>query len=161
MRGRGVDYARCEQRRIVENERHPKRRLVREDAVRGLAVVPEGFAVIRRQDDEGVGGRARVENGLKERAERRIGRGDFTRIGITRKSRRKWLRCGVRIVRLVKMDPAKPRFSLRPLFSEPAPCGRDSLDPRAFLFQERRAGRRVNERIVVDVKASGQSKPRV
>ena len=161
VRGRGVDDARREQRRIVDNERHPERRLVRKDAVRGFTVVPEGFAVIRREDNQRVGGRARVENGLQERAERRIGRGDFTRIGITRKSRRKWLWRGVRIVRLVKMDPAKPRFSLRPLFGEPARCGGNGLDPRAFLFQKRRASRRVNERIVVHVKTSGQAKPRV
>ena len=103
----GIYDPRSQERRIVEDQRDLERRFVGKDPMSRFAVISQRLAVIRGHDDQCVRISALIENGLQHRTERRIDRGDFSRIRIRGKSGsvRLWRRIGK--VRLVQVDPRK------------------------------------------------------
>ena len=99
--------------RRIEDERHVKGCFVGEDAVRGLAVLVERFAVVGCDDDERSAGRSgRRSIGPTSVPERRVGGRDLSGIRVVRESR------GERFRRRVRESAARTgapsRTSARP-----------------------------------------------
>ena len=156
-----IDHSRRGERRRIDDERNPQCRLVGKDAVRRLAVIAERLTVIRSHDHERVGRLAGVDDGLQQRSESRIGRRDFPGIGVACESRCKRLGRRIRVVRLVEMNPAEPRFGARSTFLQPTECRGNGLGSRAFLLEKRRTCGRIDEGVVIDVEAARQAEPGV
>ncbi len=92
----------------MEDERHTQRRLVGEDAVRRLPVLPERLAVVGGEDDERPLARGCREERLEERPEGGVRGRHLALVGLVREGGRQRGRRLVREVRLVQVDERKP-----------------------------------------------------
>jgi len=69
-----VDDTRREEPRLIHDQRHTQRRVVRKQSVSLFAVVAQRFAMVAGDDDERAAVAALLQNRLKERRQRRVGR---------------------------------------------------------------------------------------
>ena len=130
------------------DERHAKRRLIREDAVGQFAMVAEALTVIRRDDDERLA-RKRGEP-IEERAKRVVRPGDLTRVRIRRITFGELVWRLVRRVWVENMHPREPFARLRP---RPGECGRYDGVGAALGEREVHGTARLADAVVVGIEA--------
>ena len=155
-RARGDDPG-GEQPGVVEDEGHPQRRLVGEDAVGRLAVVAQALAVVRGEHDQGVAPLSPGEERIEQGSEGRVGGGHLAVVGRGHAPAPVEGRLVGR-VGLVEVHPAqlRPRRRLEPR------TGRGhGLRARTLLHLEVGARRRVAEAVVVDLEAAVEAEPGV
>ena len=151
--------------RLVQDQRHAKRRLVGEQAVRHLAVLAERLAVIGGEHHERVASSLRVQHRLQEGPERSVDRRHFAEIWRVAIPRRIRLGRRVREVRLVHVDPRQPRRPRRAggrgrgriLAPDPLERGGDGVRTAALRDAERDVRLVLRKPIVVDVEAARQT----
>ena len=144
----------------MQDEGHPQRRLVGEDAVSRLAVLAEPLAVIRVRTTSVRPSSARGEHRLEERAERGVGGGHLAVIGrAAGEARGERLRGLVGVVRLVEMDPGEVG---RPPSPRSISVRRATVvRARALLLEERGPRGVADEAVVVDVEPPVETEARV
>ena len=147
-------HARLEELRLKDDEGDPERGFIREDSVRRLAVLSERFAVIGGEDDQRLPISALADQRLDEWRQRGIGRRHLAKIEVALKSRGERLGRRIGKMRLVDVHPAEVWCAA----VDPAPRKRDGLRPATLLLEERGAGLRVDEAVVVHVEAAIQAK---
>ena len=97
---------------LGDDERHPQRRFIGEDAVGELAVLAEAFAVIGGDDDERRPGQA--GNAIEERRERVVGPRDLGRVGVAGIPGRKAVGGCIGGMGIEDVHPGEPLRRLRP-----------------------------------------------
>ena len=141
----------AQQARAEEDERHPERRVVGEDAVRPLAVLPSRLAVVGGEDHE----RPPVAAALQERAEEGlesgVGRGHLSRVGVGGEAPRERLGRRVREVRLIEVDPEEGRGPFAA--AQPLEGQGDGAGARPLVLTEPQAVVAGQEAVVVHVEA--------
>ena len=138
--------------RTPDEEGNVKRRLVREESVRQLAVVPDGLPVVSRDDqDQGPAARPKV---VPERSQSGIHSRDLAQVGIAGEDAVERRGGIVRGMAVVDVDPEEPRTGGNG--GEPPARASDDLRRRPFRDAEPVAGRPLGIVLIVDVETAGQ-----